>query len=304
MTEGPQIKVMGKVFPASLIFLIIPTVYLCTALLYIFLSGLHYMGGVDPEYNYLFNGITMAHLKFHLNAVGHPGTPIQCLITLVSWVVHLFRPGQSLWDDVMLNPELYIKATVVAGNAINWFFLFLLGVQVFRITQNKILALFLQVTPFSFLMTLEVSYRMMPELIMASIISLWIIFLVKMLYETHESRNYKKYSFIFAILAGFSLADKLTFLPLVFLPLFLLPQWKLRLRYVLIMLVAFMVFAFPAMLNFNKFTGWVTDLFTHKGTYGSGEKGIIDWPVFIGNLKIMIQNSTTDLDSFDSYVVS
>lgn len=273
-----------------LLFALVPVIFLITVCTYIIYAGISYPAGADPEYNYLFNGITLAHLKFHLSSVGHPGTPIQCLIAVSARVVHLFRPG-SLWDDVMLNPELYIKAPIYAANFINAVVLFLLGWRVYRYTNSLVVALALQLTPFAFLMTVEVNYRLMPELIMVSIVSVWIIVIVRLLYENPVNIDYKKYSTVLAILYGFSLADKLTFLPFFILPFFILPDWKLRLRFVIISVFAFFIFAFPVLNNFHKFTSWVTDIFIHKGAYGSGDPGIIDVPYFINNIKIIIKSS-------------
>jgi len=273
------------------LFLLIPIIFLVTAIAYIQSAGLYFMGGVDPEYNYLFNGITLAHLKVHLNAIGHPGTPVQILIALVAWTVHLFRPGQTLWDDVMLNPELYIKASLYTANIINAVFLFVLGKQVYRYSKSLIVSLVLQLSPFAFLITLEVSFRLMPELIMTSIISCWLILLVKLLYESPEQSNYKKYSLIFGLLIGFSMAAKLTFLPFFLLPFIIIPGIKLKLRYSVISVLSFAFFAFPAMLNFHKFTGWVNGIFFHKGSYGKGERGIIDWPVFADSLEILLKGT-------------
>jgi hypothetical protein len=273
------------------LFIFIPLGLLFVGFSYIYFSGRAFFGGVDPEYAYLFNGITLAHLHPRLNGVGHPGTPIQVMIAIVAWVVHLFRPGQSLWDDVMLNPELYIKATLYTANVINASFLFFLGVYVYRYSSNLVTALIFQLTPFAFLMTLEVSYRLMPELIMTSIISCWLIVLVKILYEPAHQRNYQKYSLIFALLFGFSMADKLTFISFFLLPFIILPSWKLRMKYTLLSALFFFIFAFPVLFNFPKFVHWVTAIFTHKGAYGGGEKGIVDWNVFSSNMKIILDNT-------------
>jgi hypothetical protein len=273
------------------IFLLLPASFMVMGFVYIHHNGLFFPVGVDPEYAYLFNGITLAHFHPYLNCVGHPGTPIQCLIATVSWIVHIFRPGLSLWDDVIQHPEIYIRAALYTANIINTVFLYLLGRFSYRYSKNLIVAIVLQVTPFAFLMTMEVSCRLMPELIMTSIISCWLIVLVKILYEAPLARNYTKYCVIFAILFGFSLADKLTFLPFFILPFIILPTWRLRLGYSVLSVVTFLLFAFPVMFNMPKFIGWVTLIFTHTGKYGGGEKAIIDWDYFLSNLKFMVQNT-------------
>ncbi|HLO58375.1 MAG TPA: hypothetical protein VK179_06510 [Bacteroidales bacterium] len=267
-------------------FLPIPLVYFGLCLIYIRLIVSYATSGIDPEFNYLFNGILLSHLKFHLNAIGHPGTPIQVLIAVVSRVIHLFRPGGTLWDDVILNPDIYIRSVLYTAAVINASVLFFTGRFMYRKTGSLIASLIIQLTPFAFVLTLEESNRMMPELIMPSIICLWIILLIKVL-KNDDSR----YPLLFGLLASFSLSDKLTFIPFVFLPMFLIQGAKSKLNYMGWLIVSFLVFAFPVMFNSHKFITWVTDLFTHKGVYGSGEKGIIDWNTFVNNLRFILGNT-------------
>src|SRR5512133_1219123 len=274
---------------APLSLAIIPLLFLYISFRYIQYAGLYFSTDVDPEFNYLFNGIALAHLKFHLNAIGHPGTPIQCLIAITARIVHLFRPGQPLWDDVMQYPWVYIRAAVFTGGFINALMIYYLGTKVFRYTKSLTQSLFLQITPFAYLITIEASYRLMPEMIMPAIICCWIVLLVKRLYDT--APDPRKDSLCFALLFGFSLADKLTFLPFFVLPLFLLPGSKFKLRYSLVSIVSFLVFAFPVLFNFPKFTGWVTGIISHKGVYGGGEKGFLDIQLFLWNLKTMVDNT-------------
>jgi hypothetical protein len=267
-------------------FLIIPVILLSIGFLYIDFAGIYFLGVVDPEFCYLFNGIILAHGQPHLNAVGHPGTPIQLLIAIVSPIVHLFRPG-TLWDDVMTNPDLYIKSCLYVANVVNAIFLTMTGHYIFKYTRSIVIALVLQLTPFAFLLTLEISYRLMPEVIMPAIISCWIILIVKFLYEEESNRDYKKYSLWFGLLFGFSLANKLTFLPFFVLPIMMISSIKLRLRYVVVAVLTFCLCAFPVLFNFDKFISWIVLLFTHKGMYGKGGEGIIDFSAFLENLKMM-----------------
>lgn len=268
-----------------------PLLLLIIEIQYVRSGGMKFLWSNDPEYAYLFNGIALAHLHLPLNGVGHPGTPIQIIIAIVAWIVHLFRPGQSLWNDVMLNPELYIKVTLYVMGFINASVLFLMGRYVYRYSKNLLTAIVLQLSPFAFVMTLEVNYRLMPEAIMISIISLWLILLIKLVHEPEVERKYSRYCILFALLFGFSLSDKLTFLPYFILPLFILPNWILRLRYTALSIVSFLIFAFPVLFNFHKFNNWVTGIITHKGVYGGGEAGFVNWELFTFNLKVMVNQT-------------
>lgn len=272
------------------LFSIIPLAFLIVAILYIYCIELFFLRCTDPDFAYLFNGITLAHLRPNLYTIGHPGTPIHCIIAPVAWVVHLFRPG-SLWDDVLLHPEIYIKATLYTANAINAVFLFLVGKCVYRYTREISTALVLQLTPFAFLMTMEVSYRLMPELIMLSIVSMWIIMLTKIIHQPEPERNYHRYAILFGLLFGFSLADKLTFVPFFFIPLFILPKWKIKLKYTLVSVAGFFVFAFPVLFDVDRFFNFSAVILSHKGIYGKGGRGFIDPATFMANMKAMISST-------------
>jgi hypothetical protein len=266
---------------------ILPIVLLAASFLFIFGIGLCFLKSVDPEYAYLFNGLMLAQGHPDIQYTDHPGIPLQMAVAIVSRVVHLFRPGQSLVNDILLNPETYIRATLYTVSCINAIAVFLLGLYTYRFSYNLTAAIFLQLTPFSHLLVMESIGRLVPELLMCSLVCGWLMVLVKLFFSEKEERNYNSYSIVFAILIGLSLADKLTFLPYVLLPLIILPTWKLRLRYMILSLFSFMVFAFPVVLNYKAFFRWIANIFIHTGPYGAGEKGVIDWNLFIDRIIIL-----------------
>src|SRR5512133_412886 len=91
---------------------IVPLVLLITGLLYIHNSGLYFLRSVDPEYGYLLNGTLLAYFKPDIWFITNPGIPVHLLVATVSPLIHLFRPGQPLMEDVMTNPELYIRSAL------------------------------------------------------------------------------------------------------------------------------------------------------------------------------------------------
>jgi hypothetical protein len=270
---------------------IIPLTLLAIGLLYIRFSGMYFLHCVDPEYAYLFNGSILAQFHPDVQFTGHPGIPLQCLVAAVSHVVHLFRPGQILVVDVLQNPELYIRATLYTVNVINAAVIFFLGLITYRYSRSILSAMFLQLTPFSHVLVMESLGRLIPELIMCIIVCCWLMVLVKLLYTENNERHHKRYSLVFGVLFGLSMADKMTFLSYFFLPLLVLPSWKLRLRYAIFSMVSFVVFAFPVVLNHKAFFQWITNIFMHTGAYGGGEMGIIDWHLFIYHLKLLTTNT-------------
>jgi len=260
------------------------------------LSYVHYIGwfflrGVDPEYAYLFNGLLLGQFHPDLQYTDHPGTPVQFLIAVVSWVVHLFRPGQSYVNDILLNPELYIRAALYTADMVTFAALFALGVTIYRNTSNLSMALFLQLTPFTHALIPSLMGRLMPELIMCSIVCCWMIALIKLIYSDKNEEIFNRYSIVFGILFGLSLADKMTFLPYFLLPLMVLKSWKQRLKYSAVSLLSFILFAIPAVLNYKPFIRWIWDLVTHSGPYGQGERAVIDWELFTVHLKMQIDST-------------
>jgi hypothetical protein len=270
---------------------IIPLTLLAIGLLYIRFSGMYFLHCVDPEYAYLFNGSILAQFHPDVQFTGHPGVPLQCLVAAVSHAVHLFRPGQTLVVDVLQNPELYIRATLYTANVINAAVVFFLGLVTYRCSRSILSAMFLQLTPFSHILVMESLGRLIPELIMCIIVCCWLMVLVKLFYAENNERHHKRYSLVFAVLFGLSMAVKMTFLSYFVLPLLVLPSWKLRLRYAIFSIISFMVFAFPAVLNHKAFFQWITGIFIHTGAYGGGEKGIIDWRLFLYHLKLLTTNT-------------
>jgi hypothetical protein len=275
----------------TIYFCLIPLALFVIGVFYIESTGPFFLRSVDPEYAYLFNGLLLAHFKFDVGFVTNPGTPLQCIVALVLRDLHLFRPGQSLMNDVLQNPEIYIKAILYTVNTINALASFILGYFTYKYTQNIIIALFLQLTPFSHVLTIEVLARMIPESLMNILVCFWLLVIIKMLFQNDDKRNYQKYSLVFGILFGISLADKLTFLPFFLLPLIILPSWRLKLKYIFSSLFFFLLFAIPVTLNHKIFIRWVKDIFIHTGSYGSGDTGIIKWNEFIHNLSLQISNT-------------
>ncbi len=279
-----------KTFQFFLLF-VLPVSYFVLGYLYREATGYMFLRSVDPEYAYLFNGMLIGNLKLNIQYTDHPGTPAQCFIAIVSRMVHLFRPGLLYTDDVLANSDFYLKAVMLAATIANTIVLFILGFVVQSLCRNSLTALFFQLAPFSHILTLSISARVIPETLMPAIVSLWLMAIAWLLYTDNPGKIYNKLSIIFGILIGLSVADKLTFLPFIIIPLIALPSWRFRLRYLIASVLSFMFFAFTIVLNFNNFKIWVRNLFMHSGRYGAGENNIVNFNEFGPNLKLLINNS-------------
>ena len=274
--------------PALLI--VLPVALFVTGILYLEHMGWFFLKGVDPEYAYLFNGLLLADGKPDVDYVYHPGTPMLCVIAAVIRALHLFRPG-DLIPDVMANPEVYIRTTIYFVNLLGSIMLFFLGFYAYRKIRHLATALVLQLVPFVHNLALEPLSRLIPESLMLSITCMWLMMLVRIATDPEQARNGKKYSLILGILTGLSVADKLTLIPYVVIPLFLLHGLKQKARFAGTAMLSFVVFAFPVLYKGIYFYHWVTNIITHTGRYGSGDKGLVQWGEFSNNLTLLIHNT-------------
>jgi hypothetical protein len=273
------------------ILFILPIVISIIGIFYIENSGWFFLRSVDPEYGYLFSGMLMAELKFNISYIDHPGTPVQCIAALVIRLVHLFRPGNTLVDDVLLHSEIYIRSVLIMLSILNALAVWFLGYYTYRYSRNIILAVFLQLTPFSHVLTLEVLGRLMPEPLMNILVCGWLILIIGLIFRKVEETNYRRYSLGFAMVFGLSLANKLTFLPFFIIPLLVLPAWRHRIRYFVFSVFFFLLFAFPVTIRLKTFFEWVNRILLHTGSYGSGERGLFKWYEFLDHLQLLAGNT-------------
>jgi hypothetical protein len=292
---------LSNPIPKSLIvsfLLIIPLFFFLSGICYQHSTGIYFLKTVDPEYAYLFSGAVMADLKPDIYYVDHPGTPLVVIIAVVMRVVHAFRGGEDMLTDFMKNPELYLRAALYTIEVLSATVIFLLGLFVYKKTRNIILALFLQLIPFAHYLALETQARLIPESMMVIVISFWVMLIIRMNQDKETGIHPKWYGIAFGILFGFSLALKLTLLPLVLIPLIVLSGLKSRLWFSATAVISFFVFAFPILFKYHTFYMWVKNIITHTGAYGSGDKGIVHWNEFIEHLRQQIANTPYLLISF------
>jgi len=277
-------KPSNKVYIISLVILPITFIYLGLLLkseiLYCHLNS------VDPEYIYLFNGLNVANFNFPSH-VDHPGTPMQMFIALDLRLVHLFRPGSSLNVDVFKNPEYYISSIRISLVLFYSIALFLLGLLIYTKTDNIILSIFFQLTPFVSYSLLTLLNRIIIEQFFIFTEICLILLIVLFIIEENNKQHtlIDKYVLLFSIVIGFSIATKITFAPLFIIPFILLHGYKKKLLYTLFSILSFGIFAFPIFNRWVYFRNWVINLFIHSGPYGSGKSTIIDINSYKNNIK-------------------
>jgi hypothetical protein len=97
--------------------------------------------------------------------------------------------------------------------------------------------------------------------------------------------------FVFALIAGFGIACKVTFIPLAVIPFIILPKLKSKILYLITAMIAFVIFTLPIIRMYPQFFEWVFNLLTHSGRYGSGSSKFISTQKFINNINYLLLGS-------------
>jgi len=245
----------------------------------------------DPESAYLLNGLNIAMGK----SVGHfdnPGTTVQIYSAVGLRVTHFLRfTGTDIQMDVLLHSEYYIEVLRYSLVVMNTLVLFALGFFALSFFGNLWLALLLQITPFLSVTLIEELYtKVAPEPILFATVALLTILLFK--YYTSADGDKKKYVLLFALLSGFGLATKMTFLPFTIIPFIILEGWRRRFHYLLLIIPSFILFTLPAVKGYPQMAKWFIGLGTHTGTYGQGSTGFIDPVQYLNSLMQIAVNNT------------
>ncbi|KAF0202115.1 MAG: hypothetical protein FD170_2086 [Bacteroidetes bacterium] len=243
-----------------------------------------YGAGYDPEYAYLFNSLNVATFRL-VGHFDHPGTPMQVFGALVlqgSWLIN--PDGDSLTQDVLSNPEEYLRLLNASTALLAAIAVFIAGIFILFRTGNLWYAIILQLIPFisgfilynAFARITQEAMLMISSLALATALVDWLI------NSTPEKEN--RYAQAFGIIAGFGMASKILFAPLLIIPFFILSNFKRRKKYLLYTAASFVIFTLPVITLYPNMAWWVIKLFIFTGQYGSGPVGLVDTLSYPQNL--------------------
>ncbi|TSC92869.1 MAG: hypothetical protein CEN89_387 [Candidatus Berkelbacteria bacterium Licking1014_7] len=251
-------------------------------------SGPHWLGGnSDPSYAYLLNGLNAIQLK-DIGHFDHPGTPVQVLSGAIarslSFIRHL--SDKDFVSHVLADPEYYL-------NAINYVFLIaicvllvVVGWCIYKKTKSVMLSLLTQSGVFFSSVTFGYLNAIAPEPLLIFSDLLITLIVVKLVFD--KKPNWNKYGLEFALVAGFGIATKITFLPLLILPLVVLPKIKDKILFMIGLILAFIFFTLPIRHHYREFFDWVYRLFFNSGIYGTGPATVVDLSAYLGNIKMLL----------------
>ncbi|MCP3444071.1 hypothetical protein [Bradyrhizobium sp. CCGUVB14] len=279
----PDTRVSGRV-RTSLI-LIVPILYLAATLLY---SAWQAVWGVqvDPESAYTMNGLVAAagygSLKFD-----HPGTTTTLLVELVirGWAL-VARPddivafGLKHYDAITFAARtceaLVLSGALLAG-----------GLIVGRTTRSAIAAMLFQAGAFVHPDAFHFQTVLAPESLMVAIALFGMAIVLKAALDARPPAT--SLGVVSGLIFALGFTTKYLYLPQALFAVCLLRNRRAVVAALLTGAIGFVAFS----LVFNPGTitrgfGWLVQIATHKGHYGEGETGFIDFATFWSNMREII----------------
>jgi len=256
-------------------------------------SGPYWLSSnLDPTYAYLLNSLNIAngHRPFHTD---HPGTPVQVIGAVMIRALNGVAGERATAEKVISNPEYYIGFINKAFIIFYALCLLASGYVAFGVTQDILSAIAVQGTPFISTTILTGLMGLRPEPLLVSISTLFLL-LILLTLKFDSAEHAGKYSLAFGLLAGFGVACKFTFVPLVLMPIILLPSWKYRLRYALVAVATFVLSIAPiiAPYQLKALFGFVFQTTAHTGRYGGGPAGFINSKHYLNSALLLIKGDT------------
>jgi hypothetical protein len=264
---------------------VVPLLYLAVALVYSAYSapwGSH----VDPESAYAMNGLAWA-AGFPMIKNDHPGTTTILLAGLVTKASAFLSGSRDVVEWGLKNYDAMIHAVRAAEAILLALALFTGGLIVRKATRSAISAVLFQVAPFVSFQALNFEMRLVPESLMVTSAILGMALVIKaVLGEKPPSIGLGAAQ---GVLFALGLSSKYVYAPIALLIVGLLRNWWAVL--VAFATGAWLFFGFNRILNPYVFTSgfhWLVNLATHKGIYGEGDRGFIDFNLFWPNVGAII----------------
>ena len=269
----------------TLLILIAPSLYLAATLLY---SAWQAVWGVqvDPESAYTMNGLVAAagygSLKFD-----HPGTTTTLLVEMIvrGWALlvrsdDIVAFGLKHYDAITYAARTG-EALVLAGA------LLMGGLIVGRTTRSAIAAMLFQAGTFVHPDAFHFQMVLAPESLMVAIALLGMAIVIKAALD--EQPPTTGLGVVSGLIFALGFSTKYLYLPQA---LFAVCLFRNRRAFVAALITGVIGFvAFSLIFNPGTITrgfGWLAQIATHKGQYGEGESGFIDFKSFWSNMREVI----------------
>jgi len=259
----------------------LPLLYLIVALLYSAASA-PWGRQVDPESAYAMNGLAWA-VGYPMLKSDHPGTTTILLVGLIIRAWSFLANPPDVVEFGLRNFDAIIYASRAAEALILSGALLASGVIVRNTTQSSVAAMLFQVAPFVSAEALHFEVMLIPESLMASCAIFGMALVLKAALQTKSPTV--GLGVAQGVIFALGLSAKFLHAPLAFLGLSLFRNQ--RAYWAAGAAGALSFFLLNRILHPLVFTSgfhWMAGLATHKGNYGSGEAGFIDFATFWPNM--------------------
>ena len=105
-----------------------------------------------------------------------------------------------------------------------------------------------------------------------------------MVFNKNLTKSARWYMIALALVSGFGMATKLTFLPLLIIPLFVLQKLRNKIGFLFLTGISFILWTWPIIPQYKTLCEWYYRILTHTGYYGLGNVGIINLEVYLENM--------------------
>lgn len=243
-------------------------------LLYLGAANGHFsLTGIDGEYVYLLNGLNISTLQFdNIGFTDHPGTPFLVLIGMFLRLAHLLFGQGNIIDDVIARPDFYIKVCSMFMLGLSTLVLIWGGKKILDETRSITALFFIQGTYFLSEIVLSMQLRLIVDRLLPLVAFIFSVYTVLFLYNKISE---KKFAILSGLILGFGFIAKFSFVVLAFIPPLILNR-RNWIRYCWYFLIAAFLSFLPVIDKFGNAKKFILQLILNKGTYGVGERGILD----------------------------
>jgi hypothetical protein len=245
----------------------------------------------DPDSYYILNGLLFA-TRGHIHYMDHPGVPVSLIAGILIWLKGFFSTNPIL-DDVLLRPDFYHAYLGNITLGINCGAIFAFGIYLLRRNVALWFIIFAQFLFFiSVFQIIWFSGRLLPEGLMLALGAvLGIVWLSQL--------NGKERPIFFGVILGTAISIKINFLPFLLL-LLGYRAWKACIISFLSSLGVFYIYTLLLRADRQAIVfQYFSDMASHVGRYGGGERGIIRSQQLLENI-----NSLWQEDRFALIVMS
>lgn len=277
------------VLKKHIILLILPIIYAFFCIYNADKSQNAFIRTVDPEYIHLMSSINLAEGNVNIQSIESPATPLYVLGAITAKATCFFSSNDSLKEDFISNPEKYIYVLRLVLLIATTLSLFILGYVVQKVSHSLFASMLFQFAPFLSIDIMFSSTIWTPDHFLVIVMLLYIAVIFSYIHQEKNTDEIKS-PIYFSIFTAIGCATKITFLPLVILPIFVLSTTKQKIVYAISTALLSPLFAFTAVVQYDRFFSWVKGLILHSGNYGTGEEKIISGTSFVQNLEKILRS--------------